>query len=220
MTMTSIINPARQGEAHTFRRNAVGVPLAAGITFGLFSLMSWLISSDYQRPEAEEARTIARLTPMEIDLVIMHTRNTKPKRLISANQPPPPPKRSTTKSQIKLPTPTISGVVPTELIFDKRATMAIPPVAINDHDAQPIRPPLPIYPIKAAKRGVEGSCDVRLDVDIRGRPFNVEATCSDAIFSREAVRAVQKVQFAPKVVRGKAYERRNVIYPLEFTLKQ
>ena len=78
---------------------------------------------------------------------------------------------------------------------------------------------MPTYPSRAAERGIEGSCEVRFDVDTRGRPYNVQATCTDSIFKREAERAVGRVEFAPKIVRGQAAERRNVVYPLEFTLQ-
>ena len=72
----------------------------------------------------------------------------------------------------------------------------------------------------AAERGIEGSCDVRFDVDTRGKPYNVEADCTDRVFKREAERAVSRVEFAPKIIRGQAAERRNVVYPLQFTLEQ
>ena len=98
--------------------------------------------------------------------------------------------------------------------------LAIDPVAISDRDAQPIRPPVPTYPSRAAERGIEGSCDVRFDVDTRGEPYNVTADCTDRVFKREAERAVSRVEFAPKIIRGQAAERRNVVYPLEFTLAE
>jgi protein TonB len=60
---------------------------------------------------------------------------------------------------------------------------------------------------------------VRFDVDTRGKPYNVSATCTDSIFKAEAERAVGRVEFAPKIVRGKAVERRNVVYPLEFNIQ-
>ncbi|MCI4645428.1 MAG: energy transducer TonB, partial [Hyphomonadaceae bacterium] len=69
-----------------------------------------------------------------------------------------------------------------------------------------------------AERGIEGSCEVRFDVNARGEPFNVEAVCTDSVFRREAERAVSRVRFAPKIVRGQALERRNVVYPIEFGL--
>jgi protein TonB len=98
-------------------------------------------------------------------------------------------------------------------------SLAIDPVAVSDRDAQPIRPPTPSYPQRAQERGLSGNCDVRFDVDTRGKPYNIAATCSDAVFKSEAERAVSRVEFAPKIVRGKAVERRNVVYPLEFNIQ-
>jgi TonB family protein len=88
----------------------------------------------------------------------------------------------------------------------------------SDRDARPIRPPVPSYPQRAQQRGLSGSCDVRFDVDPRGKPYNVAATCTDAVFKTEAERAVSEVEFVPKIVDGKAVERLNVVYPLEFNL--
>lgn len=199
-------------------RLAIGIPIAMIVTLGLFHLMSWLISAPYEEPPEEEARVIERITPQEDDQQINRRARAKPKRLNNADKPPPPPKLSTSKQNIDLPTPNINGAAPTELKFDRMQSLAFDPVAISDRDAQPIRAPLPTYPNRAAERGIEGSCDVRFDVDTRGRPYNVEADCTDSIFRREAVRAVSRVEFAPKIIRGKPAERRNVVYPLEFQL--
>ena len=199
-------------------RLGIGIPLAAIVTFALFRIMQVLISQPFVEPEVEPGRVIERITPAEQDQQINRRARAKPRRLNSADKPPPPPKLSTTKSQLDLPTPTIQGAAPTELKFDRMQSLAIDPVAISDRDAQPIRPPAPSYPNRAAERGTEGSCDVRFDVDTRGKPYNVEATCTDNVFKREAERAVSRVEFAPKIIRGQPAERRNVVYPLEFKL--
>ena len=60
---------------------------------------------------------------------------------------------------------------------------------------------------------------MRFDVDTRGKPYNVQATCTDSVFKSEAERSVGRVEFAPKIVRGKPVERRNVVYPLEFNIE-
>ncbi|MDJ0920629.1 MAG: TonB family protein [Henriciella sp.] len=200
-------------------RLGIGIPLAAIVTFALFRIMQVLISQPFVEPEVDQARVIERITPSEEDTQVNRRARAKPRRLNSADKPPPPPKLSTTKSQIDLPTPSIQGAAPTELKIDRMQSLAIDPVAISDRDAQPIRPPAPSYPSRAAERGTEGSCDVRFDVDTRGRPYNVEATCTDNIFKREAERAVSRVEFAPKIIRGQPAERRNVVYPLEFKLQ-
>lgn len=199
-------------------RLAIGVPLAMIITYALFQTMRVLISQDYEEPEIDQARVIERITPQEENTDINRRQRAKPRRLNSADKPPPPPKLSTTKSQIDLPTPNIQGAAPSELNVGPMRELSFDPVAISDRDAQPVRPPVPSYPSRAAERGIEGSCDVRFDVDVRGRPYNIEASCSDRVFKREAERAVSRVEFAPKIVRGQAAERRNVVYPLEFKL--
>ncbi|MCZ4298784.1 energy transducer TonB [Henriciella marina] len=199
-------------------RLIIGIPLAAIVVFALFTFMYKMINQDYEQPENVEQRVLERITPADDSQEVRTRARNKPQRLDSADKPPPPPKMSASRSDIDLPTPNIQGAAPTELNVDRLDSLAIDPVAISDRDAQPIRPPVPTYPQRAAERGIEGTCDVRFDVDTRGRPYNVSATCSDSVFRREAERAVQRVEFAPKIVRGQPAERRNVVYPLEFRL--
>ena len=200
-------------------RLLVGVAIAIPIVYLLFIVMSQLISVKEVNLEKGEQRVLTAITPQQQDSEVRTRQRSKPKRIDSAKKPPPPPKVSATKSNINLPTPQIEGAAPTELNLGRMQSLAIDPVAISDRDAQPIRPPVPTYPQRAAERGIEGSCEVRFDVDTRGNPYNIQATCSDNVFKREAERAVGRVEFAPKIVRGKAAERRNVVYPLEFKLQ-
>ncbi|MEM9670408.1 MAG: TonB family protein [Pseudomonadota bacterium] len=201
-------------------RMVIGVPAAAIIVYGLFMVMNALISSPFEEPDVAEQRTLERIVPEQREQDVRARSRSKPKRIASADKPPPPPKLSASKSDIDLPTPNIQGSAPTELNFDRVQSLDINPVAISDRDAQPIRPPVPTYPSRAAERGIEGECQVSFNVDVRGRPYDVKADCTDSVFRREAVRAVSKVEFAPKIVRGQARERRNVIYPLVFNLQQ
>lgn len=201
-----------------YLRTLVGVPAAAAIVYGLFLFMGWLIAADFDEPEQGEVRVIESITPEERNDDVRAKTRSKPKRLASADKPPPPPKLSTTKSDINLPTPQIQGAAPTEVRFDRVQSLDINPVAISDRDATPIRPPVVTYPTRALERGTEGECSVSFDVDVRGRPYNVEADCTNSVFEREAKRAVSRVEFAPKIVRGKASERKNVVYPLVFSL--
>ncbi|MCA8901430.1 MAG: TonB family protein [Hyphomonas sp.] len=204
--------------ANPLTRLLVGLAIAIPIVYLLFIMMSRLITVTEVKLEAGEQRVLTAITPQQSDSEIRTRQRSKPKRIDSAQKPPPPPKVSATKSNINLPTPRIEGAAPTELNLGRMQSLAIDPVAISDRDAQPIRPPTPSYPQRAAERGTEGSCDVRFDVDTRGKPYNIVATCTDSVFKREAERAVSKVEFAPKIIRGKAAERKNVVYPLEFQL--
>jgi len=204
---------------NSWLRILVGGPIAAVIVYGLFIVMGKLISADFKEPDVVEARVIESITPEERNEDVRAKSRSKPKRLASADKPPPPPKLSATKSDINLPTPQIQGSAPTEVRFDRVQSLDINPVAISDRDATPIRPPVVTYPNRAAERGTEGSCQVSFDVDVRGKPYNINADCTDSVFKREATRAVSRVEFAPKIVKGKATERRNVVYPIEFNLE-
>ncbi|NBC21039.1 MAG: TonB family protein [Alphaproteobacteria bacterium] len=201
-------------------RLVVAIPIAFAVVWFLFAwFMPFVISQDFEEPDQGPMRTLEAITPQEETQEVRRTQRSKPQKLASANKPPPPPKLSSSKSDIDLPTPNIQGAAPQELNFDRMQSLAIDPVAVSDRDAQPIRPPMPTYPRRAAERGIEGSCEVRFDVNPRGKPYNVKATCTDSVFRREAVRAVERVEFAPKIIRGKAAERKNVVYPLEFQLE-
>lgn len=200
-------------------RLMIGVVIAVPIVLIIFLLMNKLISVEEIELAEGETRTLAAITPQKQDSDVRTRTRTAPKRIDSAQKPPPPPKQSATKSSINLPTPRIEGAVPQNLDLGRMQALAIDPVAVSDRDAQPIRPPTPSFPQRAAERGISGSCDVRFDVDTRGKPYNVQATCTDNVFKSEAERAVSRVEFAPKIVRGKAVERRNVVYPLEFKIQ-
>jgi len=199
-------------------RLVIAAPIAIAIVLGLLIFMGRIISQEFVEPEGKEQRVLEAITPSEESQEVRRTSRSRPQRLASADKPPPPPKLSSSKSDIDLPTPNIQGAAPTELNFDRVQSIAIDPVAISDRDAQPISPPVVQYPRRAAERGIEGSCEVRFDVNAQGEPFNVNADCTDSVFRREAERAVSRVRFAPKIVRGQALERRNVVYPIEFGL--
>ncbi|MEO0465721.1 MAG: TonB family protein [Pseudomonadota bacterium] len=204
--------------SHPLIRLLIGAPLAALVVFGLFTFMRLAISGNFEEPEDREQRVLEALVPQEESTEIRRSARSKPRKLDSADKPPPPPKLTSSKSDIDLPTPSIQGAAPTELKLDRMSSMAIDPVAISDRDAQPISPPQVTYPQRAAERGIEGSCEVRFNVNARGEPYDVDADCTDSVFVREAERSVSRVRFAPKIVRGSAVERANVVYPLQFDL--
>jgi protein TonB len=205
--------------SNPFMRILVATVIAIPIVLIIFMVMNMLISVKELKLESGEQRVLAAITPQQQDSEARTRQRAKPQRIDSAQKPPPPPKQSATKSSINLPTPKIDGAVPQNLDLGRMKSLAIDPVAVSDRDAQPIRPPTPSFPQRAAERGISGSCDVRFDVDTRGKPYNVQATCTDSVFKSEAERAVSRVEFAPKIVRGQAVERRNVVYPLEFNIQ-
>jgi TonB family protein len=86
----------------------------------------------------------------------------------------------------------------------------------EDSEAQPIKPPRPVYPPLAARAGMPGICVVHFDVDTRGNPTNVRPRCTHGIFCKSARDAMISVSFTPKMVGGLPAPRADVVYPLEY----
>ena len=199
------------------RRFLLSAVPAAGVTSSLFLAMAALIAVDFKPAEAETTRLIPTITPAPTEETKINKRP-KPKPIETATQPPPPPRLSVPKSDIKLPTLDFPPVTP-EIKTGPVQVLTSAPAAIANGKVLPIRPPIVTYPRPAIERGLDGECSVTMDVSAKGRPYNVVATCSDSVFEHEAVRAVSRVEFRPRIVDGVAVERRNVVYPLAFKLQ-
>ncbi len=212
----ALFHPFRGLARRVGRRLILSSVPAAGVTGGLFLIMAALIAVDFTPAKAEVTRLIERITPTPIEEFEV-TRRSKPKPIETTAQPSPPPRLTIIKSVIDVARLEFTPFAPTV----NRGSIDIPRPAIAafDDDILPIRPPLVTYPPIALNRGLEGTCNVTMDVSAKGRPYNVVASCSDSVFEREAVRAVSRVEFRPRVVENVAVERRNVVYPLKFNLQ-
>jgi protein TonB len=200
------------------RRFALSVVPAASITAALVFCMNELITVDEIDLPEPERRVLTDITPMEVSEDVARTVRNRPKPIDAATTPPPPPRYKMGKHDIALDAPIIQGAVPKTLDTSKFEPITIGPVTMDDRKAQPIQPPILSYPDPMGRQGIQGTCDVRFDVSIDGRPYNVEPNCSHSGFEREAARAIGKVQFTPKIQRGQRVERKNVVYPIEFRM--
>jgi protein TonB len=91
--------------------------------------------------------------------------------------------------------------------------------SVSDRDAQPLVRIEPQYPMRAAERGVEGSCWVRFDVTPDGTPTNINIyQCDSSLFERASVRAVERWRYNPKVEDGVPVARRGVETRFDFQL--
>lgn len=209
--------PGKHKARSGLSRLAMVAAPASAMTFSLFGVMAALIATEYTPAEAIEPREIGVIIPQKLTDETPRTR--QPVAPIApAEAPPPPPALSVLKSDIDLPTPVIAGAAPSSAGFQTVDQIVFSPLNFADRPLQAIRPPLPTYPARALENGIEGECAVQLDVDARGRPFNVEAICTDSVFVRAAIRAVERAEFVPEVQSGQPVERRNVVYPVNFTL--
>jgi protein TonB len=198
-------------------RLLVGVPIAAGITVGLFLLMRYLIIPD--AVEIQEAGDDIRYTiNEEVAEVEARQRDTTIDDVDQIDPPPPPPQIE--RAAADQPTEGLSTVMGSIPEFDApQLNSDSVSFSVSDRDAQPLVRIEPQYPPRAAERGVEGTCNVSFDVTPDGTPTNVQIVrCDSSFFERAAIRAVERWRYQPKVENGIPVSRRGVQTQFVFQL--
>jgi protein TonB len=204
-------------------RVVMAVPVALAITFGLFLFMQQLISGGRGQDLEREAIAGIRFGRVEIPDEVVTRNRRRPEQPPPPKERPPPPRLQVSKvdqpppdlPRLDLPrldVPLVGG----EGMFignfqqvDRTAEGDIIPVVV-------IRP---IYPREAAIAGTEGWVKVEFTITETGAvkdPRIVDAQPA-RVFNREAIRAILKWKFKPRVVEGVAVERR-ATQVIDFTL--
>lgn len=201
-------------------RLLVSILLGIAVTFGLFVFMAELIANSARAPEEPSP-------PVVLDLVVSkkeakaHIRKRPP--------PPPPPPKTPPKTPPVEPEPVESDAPAVNLAppsFSSKASgggFTAPVLGKQDGDAQPIVRLEPKYPTKARRDGIEGYVVLKFVVLEDGSVSDIEVIEAKPkrIFNREAIRALKKWKYKPKIVDGKAVKQTGITpVRLDFTLDQ
>jgi len=209
----------------TVLRTALAAIVAAGVTFSLFLAMHKLISSGGDERAELDAIAGIHFGPIEIpDDAVTRSRRKLPK-LPPPADPPPPPKMQVSKMdpqvqnmpRMDLPDLQIPLVAGEGMFIgnfrqvDRAAEGEIIPVVV-------IRP---MYPREAAMSGTEGWVKVEFTITEAGTVKDAHVIESDPprVFNREAIRAILKWKFKPRVVEGVAVERQ-ATQVIDFSLEK
>jgi protein TonB len=208
--------------------NRLTIPLAAffalGVTLALFLFMHMLISSG--TGERAELSAIAGIHFGEVDITEEITTKSRriPKKPPPPRNPPPPPRMQMAKvdqpmqnmpkmdmPQLDVPMAGGQGMYIGNFQQIERST---------DGDIIPVQIIRPMYPRKAAIDGIEGWVKVEFLITPAGTVKEAKVLEADPprIFNREAIRAVLKWKFKPRVVEGVAVERR-AVQTIDFSLR-
>lgn len=182
------------------------------MTFALFVLMFKLISSGSGKNEDLDAISGIRFGPVDIpDEVTRRSRRVPPKPP-PPKKPPPPPKMEIANQQVistmpkmdmpNLDLPLVGG---DGMFIGNFATVD----KTGEGDIIPLVVIRPMYPREAAMKGIEGWVKVEFTITELGTVKDPRVIDADPprIFNREALRAILKWKFKPRVVDGVAMER-------------
>ncbi len=94
-------------------------------------------------------------------------------------------------------------------------------IKTKNGDAIPIVVIEPRFPKKAVTEGIEGWVRIKMNVGADGKPFDIQVDDSSPkeLFDNNAMRAIKKWKFKPRVVNGRAVEQKDMRYTLEFKLE-
>jgi protein TonB len=93
-------------------------------------------------------------------------------------------------------------------------------VSVADAEVAPLVRPPAVYPARAKMRNIEGSVTARLTIRPDGTVSDVEIIQAEpeGVFEREAMRAMYRYRFSPKMVNGEAVTQ-TATQTLEFSLQ-
>jgi protein TonB len=203
------------------QRLVLGMIGSAGITFGLFVLMAYLIKPDL-RPPIESKRISIQISMVEPDDDVNTIIRKLPKKIEPPKTPPPPRNRRVAKA--RKPDMSLSNFKIDNIDVSAAGKgIYLGPTAgssMSDGKAIPMVTINPRYPRKAAMEGIEGWVKFKFTIQADGTPTDVELLDAKPrrIFERAARRAIYKWKFKPQVIDGKKVEQKNMIYTMEFKL--
>lgn len=194
-------------------RYGLAIALGAGVTFGLLFVMQLLIAT------GRGANTDAQR--YEIDDFVRVEREQRVERREQKPEKPPEP-----EDQPELPKPSTSSNFENSLAVSVAAPQVSTNVSVgglgfgvSDGEYLPIVKVAPVYPARAAARGLEGYVIVEFTVTQTGSTKDIFVyESSSSLFERAAVDAAAKFKYKPRVIDGEPVEVPGVRNRITFVL--
>jgi len=201
-------------------RLLLSLVVGAVITFFLYVLMAFLIGGDDTFTNAKKDQIVIEInsTPPE----------SKAQTRVRVPPPPPPPPPEPPKAPVAEPEQTDTGGaigfnLPSVDVGGASSGLGDPSSAMmRDGDATPIVRIEPKYPVQAARDGLQGWVKMRFTILEDGSVGDVTVVEAEPkrVFDREAIRALKRWKYSPKVVDGKAVQQPGIMVQLDFSLDQ
>lgn len=193
-------------------RYGIAIGIGAAVTFGLLFIMQLLIAMGAGGLNEDPNRRIMDFVRVERNEVVEH-RERKPEKPPEPERPPEmPDNRNTDNFDTGL---AVSMTAPT-----MNADLSVGTSGFGgDGEYLPMTRVAPVYPARAAQRGLEGYVIVEFTVTTDGTTKDIRVIeSSSALFERSAVEAAAKFKYKPKVFNGEAVEVPGVRNQFTFVL--
>ncbi|MEZ8879846.1 energy transducer TonB [Vibrio lentus] len=199
----------------------LALPLAGALGLALFSFMAWMVDNGHQRSPDNSETLSFNMVMVEAEQEVQRRQRAVPEQ---PEMPEPPPEAQTPQSQAEVTPLNSMSSLPSLDLNTSVDGLAINAPTFSDfgsnQQAMPLYRVEPRYPAKALKRGAEGFVTLSFTIDETGRPMDIQITDANPrrMFEREAIRAMKKYKYQPKVVDGKATPQFGQTFTFEFKL--
>ena len=202
-------------------RLLISLPIAALFALMLFTFMAWMVDHGHQRaPEQSESLSF-NMVMVENEQDVQRRQRSVPEQPKAPEVPEQQPV-SQARTQVSQVSPL--AMQPTLGLNTAVDGLAISAPTFGDfgvnQQAMPLYRVEPRYPAKALKRGAEGFVVLKFTIDPTGRPTDIEVLDANPkrMFEKEAMRALRKWKYQPKVVDGTSFAQVGQTVRLEFKL--
>ena len=194
----------------SFVRSSTSIIPSVVITFFLFIGMHFLVNSSKNAKPDDKDQISIDFSPVKLDDEVNQKQRRIPKKPPPPKEPPPPPKMNVQQNQSvtnNMPTPNIPSL---DLGVGGDGPYIGPMGSGVDMNQEggiiPVVTIAPMYPRKALIAKIEGWVDIEFTITEIGTVVNPRVVDSqpNRIFDREALKAILRYKFKPKVVDGKA----------------
>ena len=188
------------------------------VTMVLYAFLHLLISRRGHNMDVQQVMKI-EFTRLRTESQL-ETRKPEKAKQEKAEVAPPPPDISIQKSSIDVGGGGDIGAIQT-LVAQQTQAMGSLNQGGADRDAVPLVRIEPDYPMQARQRGIEGWVVVEFTISTAGTVKDPTVVASEpgTVFDRNAINAVRKWKYNPKMQDGKPVERPGVKVRLDFEME-
>lgn len=223
-------------------RYLLALPLAALVCYSLIGVMAWMVDLN-TRAEKQHSE------PLQFNIFAVEKEQSSERRRRALPEPPEPeppaPKPEQAQPEMKTATATpelesipdvqldlsVSGMkvsVPVQSVQGPKTDAPVQPSNVaqaqigQTQQVMPLHRIEPFYPRKALQRKIQGYVTLRFTIDRSGKPTDIEVIDAKParIFNRDAIKALRKWRYQPKMVNGVAQERVAQEVKLEFKIRR
>lgn len=202
-------------------RLLVALPVALAMALGLFTFMAWMVDNGHRRAPEEKQLIAFDMVMVEQEREAQRRQRVAPEK---PDTPEPPPEAVPTASQTTA--TTVAPTMPSLSLDTAVSGLAINVPTFSDfgsnQQAMPLYRVEPRFPARAMKRGAEGYVVISFTIDPQGRPTDLKVQDAQPrrLFEKEAIRALRKWKYQPKIVDGKAIAQLDQTVRLEFKIQK